>query len=58
METSDLVRDYQPLELEAENCGPAVSFNGNFLKKLAQAARKMEPDKEYTLQRNRKAAKR
>ena len=28
---------------------PAVSFNGNFLKRLAQAAKKMEPDKEYTL---------
>lgn len=35
--------------LEDEDCEPAVSFNGKFLKKLAQAAKKMEPDKEYTL---------
>lgn len=34
---------------EADDCEPAVSFNGNLLKRLAQAAKKMEPDKEYTL---------
>ncbi|GEM_PF-4919971 len=36
-------------ESEGDDCEPAVSFNGNFLKRLAQAAKKMEPDKEYTL---------
>lgn len=37
------------VESEAENREPAVSFNGVFLKRLAQAVGKMEPDKEYTL---------
>ena len=42
-------QESRQVESEAENCEPAVLFNGNFLKRLAQAAKKMEPDKEYTL---------
>ena len=34
---------------ESRQDEPAVSFNGSFLKKLAQAADKIEPGKEYTL---------
>ena len=44
------------LKSQTDNCEPAVLFNGNsvlfngnFLKKLAQAAKNVEPDKEYTL---------
>lgn len=32
-----------------DNCERTISFNGNFLKKLARAQNKIEPDKEYTL---------
>jgi hypothetical protein len=42
-------KESRQVELESNGCEPAISFNGNFLKKLAQAAKKMEPDKEYTL---------
>ena len=42
-------QESRQVESEAGDCEPAVSFNGSFLKKLAQAAKKMEPDKEYTL---------
>ena len=34
------------LKSQTDNCDPAVSF----LKELAKAAKKMEPDKEYTLE--------
>ena len=38
-----------PTFQESRQDEPAVSFNGSFLKKLAQAADKIEPGKEYTL---------
>lgn len=48
-EFTTIHKESRLVELEAGDCEPAVSFNGSFLKKLAQAANKMEPDKEYTL---------
>lgn len=42
-------QESRQVESEAENCGPAVSFNGVFLKRLAKAENKIGPDKEYTL---------
>lgn len=48
-EFTTISQESRQVGLEADDCGPAVSFNGNFLKKLARAAKKMEPDKEYTL---------
>lgn len=42
-------QESRQVESEAENCEPAVSFNGRFLKRLAQAANKIDPDKEYAI---------
>lgn len=48
-EFTTIHKESRLVELEDGDCEPAVSFNASFLKKLAQAAKKMEPDKEYTL---------
>ena len=45
--------EFQQVELKwpnvTDNCERTISFNGNFLKKLARAQNKIEPDKDYTL---------
>lgn len=44
-----LCNEFTTTRQESRQAEPAVSFNGSFLKKLAQAAKKIEPGKEYTL---------
>ena len=49
LKISNWLRKKIPTCQESRQAEPAVSFNGSFLKKLAQVAKKMEPNKEYTL---------